>query len=279
MFANIINSVKGFISSINPLVGLMLIFLLGLYVFWKETSRSRKNNSSVFDIFLSSVIIGLFLGRLVYIFSHWNEFSSLPWYWLPYERYGNEVYFFRLLPWRLFQIWDGQVDILYTFLGVILMQTVSVLFWKKWKWGDLFPPIYLSNWVMMGVAYFFVGIQGKNDLWVKQGWVILIPFAIFLLIHSLILKMYLGSKREDVRRVQHIAFAVIALLAIGYAYISLSLNILTTVGLVIISIWYVVSIIAFIISSRKEGNVVIETVSSVRHVSLPEVSKPVRLDR
>lgn len=279
MFANIINSVKGFISSINPLVGLMLIFLFGLYVFWKETSRSRKNNSSVFDIFLSSVIIGLFLGRLVYIFSHWNEFSSLPWYWLPYERYGNEVYFFRLLPWRLFQIWDGQVDILYTFLGVILMQTVSVLFWKKWKWGDLFPPIYLSNWVMMGVAYFFVGIQGKNDLWVKQGWVILIPFAIFLLIHSLILKMYLGSKREDVRRVQHIVFAVIALLAIGYAYISLSLNILTTVGLVIISIWYVVSIIAFIISSRKEGNVVIETVSSVRHVSLPEVSKPVRLDR
>lgn len=279
MFANIINSVKGFVSSINPLVGLMLIFLFGLYVFWKETSRSRKNNSSVFDIFLSSVIIGLFLGRLVYIFSHWNEFSSLPWYWLPYERYGNEVYFFRLLPWRLFQIWDGQVDILYTFLGVILMQTVSVLFWKKWKWGDLFPPIYLSNWVMMGVAYFFVGIQGKNDLWVKQGWVILIPFAIFLLIHSLILKMYLGSKREDVRRVQHIVFAVIALLAIGYAYISLSLNILTTVGLVIISIWYVVSIIAFIISSRKEGNVVIETVSSVRHVSLPEVSKPVRLDR
>lgn len=279
MFENIINTLKGFVSSINPLVGLMLIFLFGLYVFWKETSRSRKNNSSVFDIFLSSVIIGLFLGRLVYIFSHWNEFSSLPWYWLPYERYGNEVYFFRLLPWRLFQIWDGQVDILYTFLGVILMQTVSVLFWKKWKWADLFPPIYLSNWVMMGVAYFFVGIQGKNDLWVKQGWVILIPFAIFLLIHSLILKMYLGSKREDVRRVQHIVFAVIALLAIGYAYISLSLNILTTVGLVIISIWYVVSIIAFIISSRKEGNVVIETVSSVRHVSLPEVSKPVRLDR
>lgn len=279
MFANIINSVKGFISTLNPFLGLILIFLLGLFVFWKESSRSRKNNSSVFDIFFISVIIGILVGRLVYVVSNWSsEYSSLPWYWLPYERYGDDVYLFRLLPWKLLKIWDGQLDILFTFLGIILMQTISVLFLKKWKWGDLFPPIYLSNWVMMGLSYFFVGIQSGNNLWLKQGWIILIPFIVFIILQAIILKVYLGSKKEEVSRILYILFAVVALFVIGYVYISLSLTTLTTIGFVILSIWYVAGIIAYIISSRKEGNVTIKTVSSVRQVSLPEVSKPVRLN-
>lgn len=279
MFANIINAVKGFISTLNPFLGLVLIFLLGLFVFWKESSRSRKNNSSVFDIFFISVIIGILVGRLVYVISNWSsEYSSLPWYWLPYERYGDDVYLFRLLPWKLLKIWDGQLDILFTFLGIILMQTVSVLFLKKWKWGDLFPPIYLSNWVMMGLSYFFVGIQSGNNLWLKQGWIILIPFVVFIILQAIIHKVYLGSKKEEVSRILYILFAVVALFVIGYVYISLSLTTLTTIGFVILSIWYVAGIIAYIISSRKEGNVTIKTVSSVRQVSLPEVSKPVRLN-
>lgn len=279
MFANIINAVKGFISTLNPFLGLILIFLLGLFVFWKESSRSRKNNSSVFDIFFISVIIGILVGRLVYVVSNWSsEYSSLPWYWLPYERYGDDVYLFRLLPWKLLKIWDGQLDILFTFLGIILMQTVSVLFLKKWKWGDLFPPIYLSNWVMMGLSYFFVGIQSGNNLWLKQGWIILIPFIVFIITQAIILKVYLGSKKEEVSRILYILFAIVALFVIGYVYISLSLTTLTTIGFVILSIWYVAGIIAYIISSRKEGNVTIKTVSSVRQVSLPEVSKPVRLN-
>ncbi|MBP8978895.1 hypothetical protein KBG23_00240 [Candidatus Dojkabacteria bacterium] len=279
MFANIINSVKGFISTLNPFLGLILIFLLGLFVFWKESSRSRKNNSSVFDIFFISVIIGILVGRLVYVVSNWSsEYSSLPWYWLPYERYGDDVYLFRLLPWKLLKIWDGQLDILFTFLGIILMQTISVLFLKKWKWGDLFPPIYLSNWVMMGLSYFFVGIQSGNNLWLKQGWIILIPFVVFIILQAIIHKVYLGSKKEEVSRILYILFAVVALFVIGYVYISLSLTTLTTIGFVILSIWYVAGIIAYIISSRKEGNVTIKTVSSVRQVSLPEVSKPVRLN-
>ena len=279
MFANIINSVKGFISTLNPFMGLILIFLLGLFVFWKESFRSRKNNSSVFDIFFISVIIGILVGRLVYVVSNWSsEYSSLPWYWLPYERYGDDVYLFRLLPWKLLKIWDGQLDILFTFLGIILMQTISVLFLKKWKWGDLFPPIYLSNWVMMGLSYFFVGIQSGNNLWLKQGWIILIPFVVFIILQAIIHKVYLGSKKEEVSRILYILFAVVALFVIGYVYISLSLTTLTTIGFVILSIWYVAGIIAYIISSRKEGNVTIKTVSSVRQVSLPEVSKPVRLN-
>lgn len=158
------------------------------------------------------------------------------------------------------------------------MQTVSVLFLKKWKWGDLFPPIYLSNWVMMGLSYFFVGIQSGNNLWLKQGWIILIPFIVFIITQAIILKVYLGSKKEEVSRILYILFAIVALFVIGYVYISLSLTTLTTIGFVILSIWYVAGIIAYIISSRKEGNVTIKTVSSVRQVSLPEVSKPVRLN-
>ncbi|HQA99146.1 MAG TPA: hypothetical protein PLG10_02850, partial [Candidatus Dojkabacteria bacterium] len=155
------------------------MFFIGLYIFWKEAVRSRKNNSSVFDAFIVSIIVGVFIGRVVYIILNWSDFSSYIWYWLPYERYGDQIYLFRLLPWRFFQFWDGQIDILYTFLGVLLSQTLIVVFRKKWRWSEMFSAMYLSNWVMIALTYLFVGVQGKNDIWINMVYGYLFPLFFF----------------------------------------------------------------------------------------------------
>jgi hypothetical protein len=255
------------------------MFFIGLYIFWKEAVRSRKNNSSVFDAFIVSIIVGVFIGRVVYIILNWSDFSSYIWYWLPYERYGDQIYLFRLLPWRFFQFWDGQIDILYTFLGVLLSQTLIVVFRKKWRWSEMFSAMYLSNWVMIALTYLFVGVQGKNDIWIKHGIWILIPFVLFLLLQGILVNMYKDKRKEVVRMILHNIFALVAVAIISYVYFSSSPQIVTIVGIVILLVWYIAGIIMNTIDSKKVNNVTIESVSSVRQVSIPEVTKPIRLPR
>ena len=277
--SEIISNIINFVRSINPLIGLFIMFFIGLYIFWKEAVRSRKNNSSVFDAFIVSIIVGVFIGRVVYIILNWSDFSSYIWYWLPYERYGDQIYLFRLLPWRFFQFWDGQIDILYTFLGVLLSQTLIVVFRKKWRWSEMFSAMYLSNWVMIALTYLFVGVQGKNDIWIKHGIWILIPFVLFLLLQGILVNMYKDKRKEVVRMILHNIFALVAVAIISYVYFSSSPQIVTIVGIVILLVWYIAGVIMNTIDSKKVNNVTIESVSSVRQVSIPEVTKPIRLPR
>ena len=277
--SEIISNIINFVRSINPLIGLFIMFFIGLYIFWKEAVRSRKNNSSVFDAFIVSIIVGVFIGRVVYIILNWSDFSSYIWYWLPYERYGDQIYLFRLLPWRFFQFWDGQIDILYTFLGVLLSQTPIVVFRKKWRWSEMFSAMYLSNWVMIALTYLFVGVQGKNDIWIKHGIWILIPFVLFLLLQGILVNMYKDKRKEVIRMILQNIFALIAVAIISFVYFSSSPQIITIVGIVILLVWYIAGVIMNTIDSKKVNNVTIESVSSVRQVSIPEVTKPIRLPR
>ena len=277
--SQVISSIENFVRMINPFLGLMIIFFVGMYVFWKEASRSRKNNSSVFDSFLFSVLFGIIIGRIVYIVLDWNEFSSYTWYWLPYERYGDQIYMFRLLPWRFLRIWDGQLDVLFTFIGLLFSQTFFITFFKKWKWSDLFSAQYYSNWLMIGLIYIFIGILNSNREWIKYAWWILIPFALMLLLQFLILKFADGKKKENQRVVLNSVFALLAVAIISYVFYISSPKITTIVGIVALIIWYVVGIALNLFGQKRADNVTIERVSSVRQISLPEVRKPIRLPR
>ena len=277
--SQVISSIENFVRMINPFLGLMIIFFVGMYVFWKEASRSRKNNSSVFDSFLFSVLFGIIIGRIVYIVLDWNEFSSYTWYWLPYERYGDQIYMFRLLPWRFLRIWDGQLDVLFTFIGLLFSQTFFITFFKKWKWSDLFSAQYYSNWLMIGLIYIFIGILNSNREWIQYAWWILIPFSLMLLLQFLILKFADGKKKENQRVVLNSIFALFAVTIISYVFYISSPQITTIVGIVALIIWYVVGIALNLSGQKRADNVTIERVSSVRQISLPEVRKPIRLPR
>ena len=277
--SQVISSIENFVRMINPFLGLLIIFFVGMYVFWKEASRSRKNNSSVFDSFLFSVLFGIIIGRIVYVVLDWNEFSSYTWYWLPYERYGDQIYMFRLLPWRFLRIWDGQLDVLFTFIGLLFSQTFFITFFKKWKWSDLFSAQYYSNWLMIGLIYIFIGILNSNREWIQYAWWILIPFSLMLLLQFLILKFADGKKKENQRVVLSSIFALFAVTIISYVFYISSPKITTIVGIVALIIWYVVGIALNLSGQKRADNVTIERVSSVRQISLPEVRKPIELPR
>lgn len=274
-----ISTIVNIIREVNPFVGLLIIFFLGMYLFWKESSRSRKNNSSVFDAFILSILLGIVIGRAMFVILNWTEFSQYIWYWLPYERYGNEIFMFRLLPWRFLRIWDGQLDILFTFVGVLFSQSVIVLFLKKWKWADMFSAQYLTNWMMVGLIYVFVGIQSSNDEWIKHGWWILIPFILFLILQKFLVQISLGRKKESVRFILHNIFALVAVIIISYVYFTSSPKIPTLIGIASLVVWYLMGIFMNISEHKKADNVTIERVSSVRQVSLPSIRKPIRLPR
>lgn len=274
----LLNTVKNAVLWLGPTTTLVIIVILGLYIFWKECSRSRKNNSSVFDIYLLSLSGGLILARIAHILMHSSEYFKNIWYWLPYEKYGEQIYLFRLLPWRLLRIWDGGLDLLYLFVGMILIQTFLVAIKKKWKWSDVFPAIFLSNWVMLGLSFLLLGIQWANDTWADQGIILVVPYILFLILQAIFLKLQKGSSREKVRFVLQTIFSIISLIGILYIYFTLpEIEVFVIVGVVIWVVWGVFGTIFHILSSRKKTNVTIEKVSSVRHVTLPDSKKPVRL--
>ena len=274
----LLNTVKNAVLWLGPTTTLVIIVILGLYIFWKECSRSRKNNSSVFDIYLLSLSGGLILARIAHILMHSGEYFKNIWYWLPYEKYGEQIYLFRLLPWRLLRIWDGGLDLLYLFVGMILIQTFLVTIKKKWKWSDIFPAIFLSNWVMLGLSFLLLGIQWANNVWANQGLILFIPYIIFLILQAIFLNIQKGGAKEKVRVILQVVFAFVSLITILYVYLPLdTMGIIVIVGVLSWIIWGILGTIFHILSSRKRTNVTIEKVSSVRHVTLPDPNKPVRL--
>jgi hypothetical protein len=58
-------------------------------------------------MWILTILFAMLWGRVSFIISNWEFFDSLPWALAPYERYGDNVYFFRLLPWNFFDLRDG----------------------------------------------------------------------------------------------------------------------------------------------------------------------------
>lgn len=276
----LVATAKNVISWIGPTGILVIITILGLYIFWRECSRSRKNNSSVFDMYLFSMLGGLVLSRIAHILMFSSEYFNNIWYWLPYEKYGDQVYLFRLLPWRLVRIWDGGLDLLYLFLGMILIQTLWTTVWKKWKWSDIFPGIFLSNWVMLGLSFLLLGVLWSNNAWIKQGAILFAPYVLFLMLQGILVDIQKGEKKERVRYILQVIFSIISLSSLLYIYLTLpEQELIVTIGIAIWILWGTLGTIYHIISFNKKTNVTIEKVSSVRHVTLPDPNKPVRLFR
>jgi len=132
---------------------------------------------------------------------------------------------------------------------------------------------------MVAITYIFVGIQSKNDLWIKHGFWILFPFFIFIILQNVLMRLYAGKKKDLAGLILQNVSALLAAVIISYVYFSSSPQIVTIVGIVALVVWYIVGIVINTIESKKENNVTIESVSSVRQISLPEISKPIKLPR
>ncbi|MGI5897866.1 MAG: hypothetical protein ACOX6Q_01765 [Candidatus Dojkabacteria bacterium] len=278
MFEQISQKIFSYIPNLSPLLFFVLTLFICLYVFWNECARTRKNNSSVFDAFFVSIIFGVILGRIFYIIGNWEDFSKYIWYWLPYEKYGDEVFLFRVLPWRFFRVWDLGIDILFLLVGFFSMCTVWVLVVKKWTWSHLFPAIYLSSFSVLAVSFLFIGKMIGNSKWGTQGLIMVILILLFLLIKKILIKALVGVNEMKALLGVDSFFVLLSTATIVLIYAKSEILMMDAVALGIFVIWSLVGLLMHISDTRK-ATVTIERVSSVRHISIDEVKKNIRLPK
>ncbi len=260
--------IKGYIREIHPLLVYIILFLIGMYVFWRGCTESRKNRSSVFDVFLISGFFSAVFGRLIYIILEWKVFSAYIWYWLPYEKYGDKIFLFRLLPWRYFGVWDGGLVILALFVSLLLALTFFVLVIKKWRWKHMFFPIYFSSTTMLGASFIYVGIVSGFNEWLYKGLILIAVLAVFFLLFKFIYKIVKNPLYEKyILGYLGVLIVFISSIYILYLYLSSDLSFLEDILVGIFIVWSLVMSFFFIVDLRK-AKVSIKSVSAVRSVQL-----------
>lgn len=271
---DILDKIFQFFSTFSPSILFLLVIIFGLYVYWRGSMETRKNRSSVFDIFIISIFLGLFLGRVIYVVTNWNNFIHF-WYWIPYERSGNEIYWFRLLPWSLMNIFDGGLYILGMFLGFVLSANLFSSVIKKWRWNQTFPTIFFSGETMLAFSFILLGLGSQNIKWVIEGAVLLVFPIISLFCIKYVNKIEDALKEKKIYMLANILLILLATVFIGYLYLLGNSAIYDQVFAIIFILWSFFGLIAFIRDSKK-SNIVIEKVSSVRSI---DINQPIKLPR
>lgn len=262
----LLDYVRSLLSSVNSILALSFIFLLGMYVFWRGSVETRKNRSSVFDMFLISGLFSVIVGRIMYIVLEWDKFSSYIWYWLPYEKYGNTVFLFRLLPWRFFSIWDGGLVIFSMFLSILVFMTFYSFVIKKWNWSDMFLPVYFSATTMLSLSFVLTGFVGGFNDWIYKGLILLLFIGIFLVLYKFIYSVVKNSvDKKHVFGYIGTIVVWISSIYISYIYFADELSVIEDIEVILFDLWSLISGLLFIRDIQKP-NVTIKTVSSVRSV-------------
>lgn len=278
MYLDILEKIQQVLNSISPLILFTIVILLGMYVFWSGSMETRKDMSSVYDIFVVSILGGLIAGRICYVIINWEQFSSFIWYWLPYERYGDEIFLFRLLPWRFMRIWDWGIDILPMFVAFLLIATFWVLILKRWKWSHMFSTIFFAAESMLALSFILLGASTGNQEWLTQGAVmVLLPLVLFFLKNS-VKKAIIGEKELKILMLLDIFFIFLTTTYVTYTYAIADINNTERASVITFALWSLLGII-FYIKEIKQADITIEKVSSVHTVSRFDINQPIRLPK
>jgi hypothetical protein len=278
MYLAVLEKFQEMLTSVSSLFLFLVVLLFGMYVFWRGSLETRKNTSSVFDVFIISLFSGLALGRISHIITNWARFSSSVWYWLPYEKYGNEIHLFRVLPWRFLKVWDWGIDILAMFVGFLLIASLWVLVVKKWKWSHIYTTIFFTAQIMLAMFFILLGGSSRNEQWIMQGLVmILLPTVLFFLKNS-VKRIRIGKREGRVLTILEIVFISLTVIYTAHTYLSIEISNIERGAVFVFIIWTILGTIFYLYDLRKD-NVTIEKVSSVRVVSPVDINQPIKLPK
>lgn len=275
MLDSVVESIAKLLSGVSPLLLFLFVISFGMYIFWRGMIETRKDNSSVFDIFFISSFLGLVIGRTIYILTNWSRFARYIWYWLPYEKYGDEIFLFRLLPWRFLRVWDWGIEILIMFVAFLLIVSLWSLFVKKWKWSHVFPTAFFTGLCMLGMTFLLLGFVSVNNEWIVQGLVVLlIPFVRFVLTKSTKAVM-IGKKEIKVLAAIDTIFIFLSTTYLLYVYLIEGSSNTEKTGILIWGAWAMFGLVLYLLTVNR-NTVVIEKVSSVREVSVIDINRPIK---
>jgi hypothetical protein len=276
--SGLFDTVYRFLVNLGPFWIYLAIFLIGLFVYWRGCTETRKNRSSIFDTFLVSILGGLIIGRISYLVINWSEYSRYAWYFLPYERYGDTIYLFRLLPWRLFRIWDGGLTIFVIMIAFLIIITLLVLIYKKWRWYQVYFPIFFAMTSMLGFSFIYLGIVDNYTLWIVRGAILsFLPLLFWAISKILLFTIKNGIKRRKILVYIGVLIVTLASLYISYEYLTDNVSQFELGSVIVLLIWTAIMNI-FTIIDLNRPNVEIEKVSSVRAVDI-EINQPIRIQK
>lgn len=258
---------REFLQSTNIGIIYAIIFVIGLYIYWRGLAETHKNRSGIFDSFLLGGLFGLVVSRIAYIIIEWENFTSFIWYWLPYEKYGENIYLFRLLPWKFVNVFDGGLVIFGLFIGLILFLTFYTLVLRDWRWKHVYFPIYLSSVSMLSLSLLFTGFVNEINAWVIKGGILFATVIGFFVAYFVLKGIFKNIKREKYAlSYGSLLLTWLSSAYIGYIYINSEISMMEQVMVGVFVLWSVVMGVFFIQDLRK-ASVSIESISSVRSVN------------
>lgn len=275
----ILSQIFDFVSSIPVGLILVFVFISGMYIFWRGCMETGKDRSSIFDVYTISLLLSIGISRVGYIISNMGDFTGYIWYWSPYEKYGDVIYMFRLLPWRFFRIWDGGIVILSLFVGYILFSSIYTLFIKKWRWKQMLFPIHFSSIFLFSLSLIFTASIGRNTNLLITA---LVPLAFVLASSVLSLIVSRNKNMKWKKRKKIVSYVGIISFILTTAYISYevlidNISLVEQISIYVLDVWALLASLLYIVDIKRKKSIIIEKVSEVQGISLPEINQPIRL--
>ncbi len=187
---------------LGPILPFLLIIFIALYVFWSDAKVTGKDRNSVFDMYIIAIIVMIIWGRIMFIFSNVDDFIGLPWSISPYERYSDGIFFFRLLPWKYFNLWNNgvlELQLFPMFVSYVIFSTIYAFFVKRWRWREIMGAIMSSSTVAFSMILIISGIFSEYFEVYKFGIGLFIIICITQIISIVMYSIYRKNHEKNQR--------------------------------------------------------------------------------
>lgn len=276
--SDILSTLQNAVSSFGFIPSLSVFAIIGMYIFWVESHSTRKDRNSVFDLFIITLVITIIWGRFSYILSNPADFEGLVWSFVPYEKYSDGIYYFRLLPWKYFKIWDGGFLFISMYAAFTIVAFMISTYLKRWRWREMIGVVSISGTVMLGASLVVTGILGDSSVILKQGFMVLAIYIVYLFLHAAIKRRHRGNQDlyEKSIFILHFGYFVVSntfiLLALLLSQVTQvdRYNLYSLVFFMVISAWT-------FIADMQRKNIVLDTVA--RTPRLPKVGSIVKVKK
>jgi hypothetical protein len=273
-----LNQIREVLFQIGFLPIVVVIALFALYVYWKESVKTGKNQNSIFDGYFLSAIVMVIWGRFTYILTNPIDYEGLIWSFIPYERYPDGFFLFRLLPWRYFRIWDGEFLFTGLFIGFILAAFIFSTIYKRWRWREMMGTVIFTASTYMGLLLFVSGFLVENADLLKQGLITLIITIGYFIVSNLFRKIFQLKRPKFFEKLNYYLIFIFSLVVSYYIPSALLQSDITNwdrFNLNIFAIFSVCSHIIFIIDLFRKS-VKIKTEYKTRSVNI-SANQPIKI--
>lgn len=153
-------SSSGFLVWVGVLGAVIPMFFL--WNGYKTDSKKDKyyRQEQVFDFIIISLLSGLVLSRILFLYYNWGMYENLRWFIIPYEKVQDQVLWFESFPWIFFKINVRTINIEGLVIGFLLgiLSTIKI---HRLDWKRIAIPI--TDYIGLSLIFGFWGLFIMNE--------------------------------------------------------------------------------------------------------------------